>query len=177
MLAPAQEPAKGQAADVGQPQIVAQHEQAHAYSSARDSQWSTVLQGVNFFDPRVFDWKFYLKKYPLLAASQVNNQRRAKQNWVDYGIREGRRGSPTFSAKIYLMKNPDVAKTFGADNYPYAIAHFLKHYDTDAYRATGGPLRINLFDPRVFDWRWYLEHNPLLRRIGFTTEQQARQHW
>jgi len=37
----------------------------------------------------------------------------------------GLRSSPTFDVKVYLAKNRDLERTFGPNNYPFAVLHYL----------------------------------------------------
>lgn len=54
---------------------------------------------------KLFDEKWYLSKYPDVAAAGAD----PITHYVQYGWREGRNPSPKFNGDAYLADNPDVA--------------------------------------------------------------------
>ena len=52
-----------------------------------------------------FDAEFYLKEYPEVANVRID----PLHHYLEYGWREGRIPSPSFSTLLYLNNNPDVA--------------------------------------------------------------------
>ena len=127
---------------------------------------------TNVYDVRVFDWQYYLSRYPDLRANGVRTQAQAQQHWRDYGIREGRRASPMFATKFYLGRYSDLRRAFGND---YAKA--LDHYLTTGSREARTGTEVNIYSSRVFNWRYYLNKYPDLRQNNVDTEAKARRHW
>jgi len=97
--------------------------------------------------PLVFDWGYYLQRYPDLGVSNIDGEEKARNHWLTYGIAEGRQGSQEFCAKDYLETNADIRAQHGT-NYAGAIEHYV------AYGASEGRLGAP-FDRLVFDWRYY----------------------
>jgi hypothetical protein len=66
---------------------------------------------------------------------------------------------------------------FGKTNFLHATAHYLRHGSQELWRETGGPPRIDIFNPLVFDWQWYVTNNPGLADAGVNTVELAKFHW
>jgi hypothetical protein len=75
----------------------------------------------------LFDREWYLKNNPVVAAWGIDPIR----HYVDFGAREGRDPSPSFSTRAYLSHNRDVA---AAGVNPFL--HFLLHRAAEG-RARG----------------------------------------
>jgi hypothetical protein len=73
-------------------------------------------------DPIVFDANYYMGKYPDLCNAFRGDTQRAREHWLNNGIREGRQASPVFSAVYYVTLYPNIKNAFGT-NYrmPFAI--------------------------------------------------------
>jgi hypothetical protein len=110
--------------------------------------------------PLVFDHKFYLQRYPDLAAaaaaSPMTNRDFAEKHWKDNGIKEGRMGSPTWDPIYYAAAHPDVAAAFGTEYYSM-LNHFLNGGRQAGYRASAA------FDPAYY----YNRYGDLQTAIGW----------
>lgn len=127
---------------------------------------------TDLFSPAVFDPVFYPAENNLTGDGGARmNSREARRHWVDTGVRVGLRASKRFWAKAYLEHNVDVRDRYGADNFPMAVIHYLTRGVNETWRETGGPRRDVVFDPRIFDWRYYAKRNAL------PDEEHAREHW
>jgi len=73
---------------------------------------------------QVFNPTWYLQKYPDLQAAFGTNTTLATQHWIQYGVKEGRQGSPTFWSQAYLANYADLRAAFGT-NYAAAIQHYI----------------------------------------------------
>ena len=97
--------------------------------------------------PLVFDHKFYLQRYPDLAAaaeqSSMTKRDFAEKHWMEHGIQEGRMGSPTWDPIYYAAVHPDVAAAFG-NNYYSMLNHFMNGGRQAGYRASAA------FDPAYY---------------------------
>lgn len=114
---------------------------------------------------------------PARSAKGIATARDAKRHWLSFGMREGLRAHPDFSASIYLHRNRDLEDLYGPDNYPMAIAHYVTRGFRETFRETGGPSRIPILDHRVFDWKFYVEKNNFLKQSGVDTFEKAAEHW
>jgi len=119
----------------------------------------------------VFDWQYYLEKYPDLRINGVNTEQQAIHHWTSYGIKEGRvsiRSPQLFDWQYYLEKYPDL-RVNGINTEHFAIYHWLKHGEEEG--------RVYTKNPEGFKWNFYLDNYPDLRKNGVYTEQQAIHHW
>ena len=82
---------------------------------------STLHYQFRALDPDVFNWRDYVTINQLSLPNQVA----AENHWINQGIAEGRIASKTFSAAQYLELNPDLANSFGATNYQWALDHYI----------------------------------------------------
>ena len=129
--------------------------------------------GDRIYSRYVFDWNYYLSRHSDLRRAGINTEAEARAHWRDRGIREGRRATPMFSTKFYLKRYPDLRKAFGAKGYTKALNHYL---DTRLSEARTGT-EVNIYDRRVFNWRYYLDKHPDLGQRNVDTEIEARRHW
>ena len=83
-----------------------------------------VAIDVNAPSYRIFDAKFYLEKYPALAANVGTDSDTLYKYWISEGISQGQTASPVIVPEEYLALNQDVAAAFG-DDHAAAINHFL----------------------------------------------------
>lgn len=77
-------------------------------------------------DERVFSPEFYGQKYPDLAAHGLTTPEQLTQHWKEFGIREGRQGSPEFNSAQYLDGYPDLRKN-GVQTPEQALQHYLTY--------------------------------------------------
>jgi phospholipase C len=124
-----------------------------------------AAQAQGFDDPKVFDANFYMGKYPDICAAFQGDAARAKEHWLNNGIREGRQGSPAFDAKYYLNAYPDLQQAFG-QNYDQAIWHWFAWGNNEGRRGS-----------REFDSSFYLANNPDVNAYCQSGRTCAIQHW
>jgi len=122
---------------------------AEAYASAVDTlvHWKSRMGACGIFQPG-----YYLAQYGELQAAFGNNPDAARNHWAEYGIREGRRSSPTFDVRAYVERYADVRAAVG-DDYNAAIDHWIltgkgeqRHAAPEpAVAAPGGIRRLETF--------------------------------
>ncbi len=77
------------------------------------------------YDSVTFNAEYYLREYPdVRKAYGENNYLGAYNHFINFGISEGRTGSPYFDVNYYLNKYQDLRKAFGT-NYREAYNHFV----------------------------------------------------
>jgi len=121
--------------------------------------------------PALFDWHYYLEKYPDLRKNGVQTEEQALTHWKTCGEKEGRvtiRTPAFFDWKYYLEMYPDLRKN-GVKTEQQALAHWQSMGEKEG--------RVAIRTPDLFDWQYYLEKYPDLRKNGVKTEQQAISHW
>ena len=86
---------------------------------------TTKSEAATPYDSLTFNGEYYLNEYPdVKNAVGSGNYWGAYSHFVNYGINEGRRGSPYFDVRYYLNKYSDLQRAFGA-NYAGAYNHFV----------------------------------------------------
>ena len=121
--------------------------------------------------PYLFDWKYYLEKYPDLRMNGVNTEHQALTHWHSCGEKEERVAIRTpylFDWQYYLEKYPDLRKN-GVNTEHQAIIHWQTMGEKEK--------RVAIRTPYLFDWQYYLEKYPDLRKNCVNTEHQALTHW
>jgi hypothetical protein len=121
--------------------------------------------------PALFDWQYYLEKYPDLRKNGVQTEEQALTHWNTCGEKEGRvsiRTPAFFDWKYYLDMYPDLRKN-GVKTEQQALVHWHSMGEKEG--------RVAIRTPYLFDWQYYLEKYPDLRKNGVKTEQQAISHW
>lgn len=109
----------------------------------------------------VFDTKYYAQMNPDIVAILGNNEQVLLNHFVNSGIREGRKSSPTFCVSEYLNYNQDLIQVYGRD-YEKFYQHFVN------YGAAEGRRGSTEFDNRFykyyyselpdFNWIQLMEH-------------------
>ena len=87
--------------------------------------FSQAAQAQDVFDPRVFNWLFYLNNNADLMRAGYRTPQQAKNHWQASGIREGRQAVSGFHTRQYLDLHADVRAAYGAGNYTGALNHYL----------------------------------------------------
>ncbi len=80
-----------------------------------------------FAEKLAFHAVYYANRYGDLKAAYGYDETKLYQHWINYGIKEGRSGSPVFDAAYYLACNIDVAQAYGSRNYTVGYQHFITH--------------------------------------------------
>ena len=80
-----------------------------------------VYDGVDYSS--VFNPEYYLNRYPDLKSVFGNDQNRAIEHFVLYGMKEGRQGNKEFDVYSYRGKNEDLRAVFGKD-----LPSYYEHY-------------------------------------------------
>lgn len=70
---------------------------------------------------------FYLEAYEDLRTAFGNDSNAAIGHWYEFGINEGRIGSPAMDAPFYVGKYPDLQSSIGKKNYRGLLAHWLEY--------------------------------------------------
>lgn len=86
----------------------------------------------------VFDAKYYADTYPDLKAAYGYDEAALYKHYMQFGLAEGRVGSPDFNVAGYRKANPDLEAAFGNDWDAY-VNHYFKFGKAEgrAMTATG----------------------------------------
>ena len=132
----------------------------------------------------LYDEKFYLMKYPDIAATGVD----PLAHYLIHGAKEGRSSSSLFDTGYYLMKNPEIVKTA-----IHPLVHYLQWgawekknphplFQSDYYLMKNADVAASGMNPLVhylefgawegrkpnpmFDTTYYLKENPDVAASG-----------
>jgi len=101
--------------------------------------------------PMLFDAQYYLNSYADLRNAFGNDLTKARTHWLNYGIKEGRKGSPVYDAVYYKNANADLVKYYGSDWTKY-LQHFIINGITEG-RASSSEFCSRNYMARYSDLR------------------------
>lgn len=120
---------------------------------------TTIYEGVDY--SKVYDYTYYLTKYPDLLNAFNGNPEAAIRHFVNYGMKEGRQAKGNFEVNSYKNKYQDLRLAFGNDLRKY-YEHYIKYGYREGRIATGvahveNPVtRLNGVDySKVYDYYYY----------------------
>lgn len=83
-----------------------------------------IKDGVNYAP--VYDFMYYINRYPDIKAAFGNNEEKALEHFITYGMKEGRQASPEFDVKAYKARYADLQAAF-KDNMKIYYDHYLQY--------------------------------------------------
>ena len=107
-----------------------------------------VIRGQNIFDPRVYNFYFYLNTNPDLIEAGINTPSQAESHWKNNGINEGRQACGSFHVLQYLDNYPDLKQKYST-NHTGAIDYYLSTGYAQkqlGYIPSGGYNRFTISD-------------------------------
>lgn len=131
----------------------------------------------------IFDYNYYVNKYPDIARAFKGNTEAVFNHFVNYGMKEGRQGIANFNVQAYRARYADLRRVFGTD-----LKKYYNHYRTNGKQegriATGGteyqnPLTVyNGVDYRlVYDYNYYVKKYPDIAKAFKGDEEAVLQHF
>lgn len=119
----------------------------------------------------VFDAAYYANRYPDLKTAFGNDDSALLQHFIQYGMAEGRQGSPQFDVYSYKNLYPDLRAAFGNNLKSYYM-HYISSGKSEGRKATGvntlqKPITTyNGIDySAVYDYNYYLKKHSDLAKI------------
>ena len=100
-----------------------------------------VYDGVDY-SPE-FDPVSYLDRYGDLKAAFGNDQNQAFNHFLNYGIKEGRKGNDSFNVYAYANRYQDLANAFGTNTLAY-FNHYSKYGINEKRDASGDDTDFNI---------------------------------
>ncbi|MGN0437425.1 MAG: N-acetylmuramoyl-L-alanine amidase [Lachnospiraceae bacterium] len=94
----------------------------------------TVYQGVDYKD--VYDFDFYLNKYKALRNTFGDDEWKALEHFVKYGMKEGRQAKESFDVTSYRYANPDLRKLYRGNLVNY-FTHYMNYGKNEPRKTTG----------------------------------------
>lgn len=124
----------------------------------------TVYNGIDYKD--VYNYTDYTTYNPDIARAYPNDDLAALSHFVNYGMKEGRQASKTFSVQSYRNQYADLRRAFGKDFKSYYM-HYKDYGKKEGRAAVGcntvqgattvyGGVDYNA----VYDYNYYISKNP-----------------
>ena len=83
-----------------------------------------IYNGVDY--SVVYNYNYYVGKYPDIKRAFGNSDYKALQHFVNYGMKEGRQGAANFDVRSYYNRYADLRRTYGT-NWQYYYIHYLRY--------------------------------------------------
>lgn len=100
----------------------------------------TITDGVSVYNgvdySAVYNYSYYIKKYPDIAKAFPNDDISTLAHFVNYGMNEKRQGNKTFDVKSYYNEYIDLRRAFGT-NWSAYYRHYINYGKTEGRNGTG----------------------------------------
>ncbi len=128
-----------------------------------------VLNGKDYSS--VYNYDYYINRYPDLMKAFGNNDIAALKHFVDYGMSEMRHGNEAFDINSYYLTYQDLRVSFNRDWKSY-YDHYMKYGKKEHRKTTG---ETELQNPvssyrkvdysSVYDYYYYIRRYPALKKV------------
>ena len=142
---------------------------------------TTVLNGVDY--SAVYDFNYYINKYADIKKAYGNDDKKALQHFVNFGMKEGRQGKEDFNVNYYRNRYRDLRSAFGTDLKKYYI-HYInngKKEGRDAKTACelqDGVTKLDGVDySAVYDYNYYINKYPDIKKAYGGDENAVLKHF
>lgn len=116
----------------------------------------------------IFDYNYYINRYPDIKAAFEGNPEGALQHFIDCGMQEGRQGNEEFDVYSYRARYGDLRLAFENDLEEYYI-HYAETGKREGRIAVGEVELVPVtsynginYSP-VYDYEYYLENNDTVK--------------
>lgn len=134
----------------------------------------TVYNGVDY--SLVYHPKYYAAQYQDVAMAYGDNQEAMIEQFVNYGMAEGRIASESFDINVYMANNSDLVDAYGS-NYASYYTHYIEYGKAEGRVATGTIVSDDLDYSAVFDATYYAaQYNDVAMAYG-DDEAKMLQHF
>ena len=117
---------------------------------------------------KYFDWKFYQRTNPDLQSAGVVSETQLLEHFKNYGLRENRWCSPI--EKPVEAACLRVIYVFPPKQFRYYCSSYPIFHPYSLTKRLQEKMAM-------FDWKFYLQHNPDLKSANIETEEQAAGHY
>lgn len=144
-----------------------------AQESVLETKANNTSQYMGIDYSSVYDFSYYISRYRDLQAAFGNNPDAAIKHFVNFGMKEGRRGNASFDLKGYAYRYPDLRRAYGNDYKRYYM-----HYITFGKREgrSGAPQSVmskpasaykGIDYSSVYDYNYYtLKYKDVAKAYG-----------
>lgn len=137
----------------------------------------TSYKGINYSS--IYDFNYYIEKYPDLKAAFGFNDEAAIQHFVTRGMKEGRQASREFDYKIYMENYPGLVKKYGTDRVKYYLDYLQTGKKLGRNGATKNPLSTldGVDYSAVYDFNYYQNKYPDIKAAFGNNEEATLRHF
>ena len=139
--------------------------------SGSEKKYETVYKGQDY--SRVYDYRYYCKKYPSVIRKIGNSPKKVLKNFVTQGMKKGRRGCASFKVRSYIYGNPDLRRKYGNNLKKYYLHYQNKGYKSRRRAATAVKIK-KMVSPatkldgisyaKVYDYFYYTAMHPEVKK-------------
>lgn len=124
----------------------------------------------------VYDYQYYVDNNPDVENAFEGNDIQTIVHFVNYGMKEGRRGNQSFDVNYYRLRYPDLQAAFGNDLQAYYI-HYMDYGKSEGRLAHAPTTTYNGVDySPVYDYDYYISANPDVAAV-YTSDTDVLQHF
>lgn len=132
---------------------------------------TTVYKGVNY--KRVYNYSYYMKKYPEVKELTGGDPKKAIAYFVNYGMAKQHQAIKTFNVKSYRYGNPSLRKKYRLNYKKYYLHYMKKGYKTAQGKRTRTGIKklqkpITVYKGKdysaTYSYTYYRKHNPDVRK-------------
>lgn len=141
----------------------------------------TVCRGVDY--SAVYDYNYYIANNPDVNRAFPGNEEAVLAHFVDYGMKEGRRGNAAFDVNSYRMRYMDLRIAYGQNTAAYYL-HFMNYGRSEGRIATGTVARMdgvtvyNGVDyAAVYDYDYYINAYGDIRSLYGNDDLAVLEHF
>ena len=153
------------------------------YTGETNKAWYEFIVSHLMDYSRVYDYEYYINKYPDLWKAFGNCPEKAFAHFVYYGMKEGRQARADFDMQSYKNRYGDLVRAYGSDRRAY-YWHYMRYGAAEgrnaapvsvkrpaAYMYYGTDYR------KVYDYTYYINVNPDVRRVYGGNDVAALRHF
>lgn len=100
----------------------------------------TITDGVSVYNgvdySAVYNYSYYIKKYPDIAKAFPNDDISTLAHFVTYGMNEKRQGNMNFDVNSYYNQYADLRSAFGTNWRAYYL-HYIQNGKAEGRKGTG----------------------------------------
>ena len=141
----------------------------------------TTYQGVDY--SAVYDYNYYISKYPDIKAAYGDDADAALKHFVNYGMNEGRQACESFNVYSYAYKYPDLRKVY-RNNLKSYYTHYINYGKKEGRVAVGTSTLqnpITVYDgvdySKVYDYNYYVNKYADIKKAYGLDDEGVLKHF
>ena len=137
-------------------------------AETKKAAYVTVYGGVDY--AAVYDFNYYMKKYPSLKAKYGANPKGALRYFVKYGMKKMHRASASFNVKSYVNEYASLRRKYGTTWKKYYL-HYINVGRKKGWHGTGCAKMKNALTvykgknyKKIYNFRYYISRYPAIKK-------------